>query len=360
MTTIQNKNLNSQRSETNVRLGQARRKADKGISDRLFDSETDLQNLLASVREKINLGQASSAKEEMLFVDRVIKSEWQNLRFAAESLIASERQVTDSALGSERAEADRISETTRLAQEESENSLEAINQFVAIVSHDLKNPLGAISMSAILIEQALEVGDLNANRLRRALDIIKKNSMGMDRMISDLLDVQRIKFGKLDLNRTPVGIFTLLTECHEMFGEIAAKKSISLQLSNEMDPAIIYDIDHDRILQALANLIGNALKFTQPGGAVSLSVVQTDADVRIHVKDSGPGISIGLMPHLFDRFSQGNRPHRTGLGLGLHISKAIVDAHGGKIEVNSEQGLGTEFVIVLPTNEIEIGHVTFS
>jgi len=360
LTTDRRENLNSHRSDTNVRLDRARKSADKGLTDKFLDSEIDVHKLLASVREKIDRGQAPSAGDEMRFVDRVIKSEWQKLRFAAESLIASERQVTDSALGSERDESDKITAVTRVAQVATETSLEAISQFVAIVSHDLKNPLGAISMSALLVEQALEDGDLSANKLRSAIDIIKRNSMGMDRMISDLLDVQRIKFGKLHLNRTHIQVAALLTECLEMFADIAAKKKITLQTLGEIDPSIVYDFDHDRILQALANLIGNALKFTQTGGAISLSAVQTGADIRICVKDNGPGISPALMPYLFDRFSQGSHPNRTGLGLGLHISKAIVESHGGEILVNSKPGEGAEFTVIFPPNQDKTGDLTFS
>lgn len=360
MTINRTENLNSFRSETNGRLERARKKADEGLSDKFIDSAADVQRLLDNVRQTIDRAETPNVCDQMHFVDRAIKSEWQKLHFAAGSLIASERQVTDSALGSERDESDRDSERARVTQAETEVSLDAISQFVAIVSHDLKNPLGAISMSAMLIERYLEAGDLDVNRLRSAIAIIKRNSIGMDRMISDLLDVQRIKFGKLNLNRTRIQVISLLSECLEMFGEIAARKSIKLEILNEIDPSVVYDFDHDRILQALANLVGNALKFTQAGGAISLSVEQTGSDIRIYVRDNGPGISKDLMPHLFDRFSQGSRSNRTGLGLGLHISKAIVESHGGKIWANSTQGEGTEFVIMFPPNQAKIDHLTFS
>lgn len=360
MTRIKKENLNSFRSETNVRLERARRIADESLSDKFIDSAADVQKLLDSVRETINCAQVSEAPDQMRIVDRAIRSEWKKLRFAAESLIASERQVTDSALGSERDESDKVSERARLMQAETEVSLDAISQFVAIVSHDLKNPLGAISMSAILIEQAMVTGDLNASQLRSAIEIIKRNSMGMDRMISDLLDVQRIKYGKLELNRTRIGVVSLLNECLEMFGEIAAGKSIKLGIFGEIDPAIVYDFDHDRILQALANLVGNALKFTRVGGVVSLSAERAGSGIWIYVKDNGPGISESLMPYLFDRFSQGDWSNRTGLGLGLHISKAVVESHGGKIWANSKQGEGAEFVIMFPANQAQLGHLTFS
>lgn len=326
MTKDEKEILNSFRSETNGRLKRARKRLDDILSNRILHSEADVKKLVDSVRETM----------------------------------ASERLVTDSALGFERDESDRDSERARLAHAETEVSLDTISQFVAIVSHDLKNPLAAISMSAMLIERYADDGDLNASRLRNAIEIIKRNSTGMDRMISDLLDVQRIKLGKMKLNRTRILIRSLLVECVEMFGEIAVRKSIKLEILGSIDPLLAYDFDYDRILQVLANLIGNALKFTQPGGAIGLSAEQAGADIWIHVRDNGPGISESLMPHLFDRFSQGNRPNRTGLGLGLHISKAIVESHGGRIWANSTQGKGTEFVIMFSPDLTKNEHLTFS
>jgi signal transduction histidine kinase len=169
----------------------------------------------------------------------------------------------------------------------------------------------------------------------------------MNHLIQDLLDVKRIENGHLAVEPRPVAALTLLTEAVELLRSLAAASALELLLdAPEELPQI--NADPLRIQQVLSNLIGNAIKFTPQGGHITLRGARIAEEVRVAVADSGPGIPAEQLPHIFGQFWQGRRSDRRGIGLGLVIAKGIVEAHNGRIWVESTVGEGSNFYFTLP------------
>jgi signal transduction histidine kinase len=170
----------------------------------------------------------------------------------------------------------------------------------------------------------------------------------MNHLIQDILDVTRIEGGHLSVEPARVPAGQLVLDCVDAQRPLVA--SASLDLHVDVGPGVP-DVwaDRDRALQVFENLIGNAAKFTKPGGRITAGAALGDRDVLFWVKDTGAGIAVEEMPHVFDRFWQAQKARRGGAGLGLQIVKGIVEAHGGRIWVESEVGVGTTFYFTLPT-----------
>ena len=215
------------------------------------------------------------------------------------------------------------------------------------MSHDLRNPLTGISMGAGLMRRSLLKDVIDKDALLKNVETIERSAAHMDRMISDLLDVERMANEKLVLNLKRIDLCALLQECKDLFAPVVLNKSFSMTIQPSSEP-VFANVDHDRILQVLSNLIGNALKFTPNGGVINISVTKQNSEVRISVTDNGPGIAEKKKTLIFERFSQLKTNDRRGLGLGLFISKWIVEAHKGRISVNSEVGKGSVFSFTLP------------
>lgn len=241
----------------------------------------------------------------------------------------------------------------RLLQE-AKTAVRARDETLAIVSHDLRNPLAAILANAGLLEKRLQ-GD-EGERLRQRAQAIRRSANRMNHMIRDLLDLARIEAGGLELAPEPQPVGPLLADALEMFLPLAAEKGLDLAVEPDLEgqglsagatPQIV--IDRERILQVLSNLLGNALKFTPSGGTIRVKPRMEDGLFSIGVLDDGCGIVPGALPRLFDRYWQG-RPEerRQGAGLGLYIARGIVEAHGGRIWALSEPGKGSAFWFTLP------------
>ncbi|WP_395850629.1 ATP-binding protein [Cystobacter fuscus] len=220
---------------------------------------------------------------------------------------------------------------------------QARDDVLAVVAHDLRNPLNAISLSAqTLLKHQLVVGD---KRLQGPLRIIRGSVERMNRLIQDLLNVSRMEAGRLAVETYPESAESLLLEALEEARPLASR----LQLSTDIAEVLPWvRVDRERILQVFSNLLGNALKFTPPGGRVTLGARAEGAVVRFWVSDTGPGIPPEAREHLFDRFWQMRHGDRRGAGLGLSIAKGLVEAHGGRIWVESEPGRGSTFSFVVP------------
>ncbi|HKO15577.1 MAG TPA: HAMP domain-containing sensor histidine kinase [Gemmatimonadaceae bacterium] len=216
-------------------------------------------------------------------------------------------------------------------------------ELLSIVSHELRNPLHTILMAAgTLLDIPLD----DAER-RRHLEIIYRSAGLMTRLLDDLLEVARLEAGHLPVSIACEDPGPMLEECCDALRMRAASAEVLLLL--ELTPELPMVLaDRARVAQVLENLVGNAIKFTAPNGTVRVRA-QPDGDhVRIAVADSGIGIAASDLPYIFDRFWQANRASRAGAGLGLAIVKGIVEAHAGRIWVESEEGKGSTFSFTLP------------
>jgi signal transduction histidine kinase len=171
----------------------------------------------------------------------------------------------------------------------------------------------------------------------------------MSRLIQDLLDVQRMDSGRLEIERRPVSARALLVDAHEMLRPLAEKEGISLTLAVPPELPTI-SADPNRLHQVLGNLVGNAIKFTPKHGSILLRGEEVEGEVRIEVSDTGPGISADQLPHVFGQFWQASRTDRRGIGLGLAIAKGIVESHDGRIWVESVLGEGSSFFFTVPVD----------
>jgi signal transduction histidine kinase len=163
----------------------------------------------------------------------------------------------------------------------------------------------------------------------------------------DLLDVTRLESGRLSIERERVSVSELVADCARAQMPLAARRSLALSFDVEPDLPDV-SADRNRLLQVFENLVGNAVKFTPPGGSIALGAARAGEEVRFSVSDTGPGISEEYLPHLFDRFWQGTRERRHGAGLGLAIVKGIVETHGGRVWAESVPERGATFCFTIP------------
>jgi PAS domain S-box-containing protein len=214
---------------------------------------------------------------------------------------------------------------------------------VSIVSHDLRNPLNAL----MLISSTLRADARENDRRRKQFEMMDRAVARMEHLIRDLLDMTRIESGHLSVDRAPRRVTNLLRDSMEMLEPVAAKASVQLGWGSS-DPELSVLCDQERIAEVLSNLVGNAIKFTPKGGAITVRGEQDGDDVCFSITDTGVGLSREQLGHVFERYWQAATTARKGTGLGLFITKGIVEAHGGRIWAESEVGLGTTFYFTLP------------
>jgi signal transduction histidine kinase/DNA-binding NarL/FixJ family response regulator len=228
-----------------------------------------------------------------------------------------------------------------------QRAAQARDDVLAIVSHDLRNPLHTIVLSASYLAEVF-LNDLPEAALQQT-QIIKRAVDRANRLIQDLLDISRLEAGGFSISAEATSPEVLLGDACEAMGSTASAAGVSLVCTADSD---LPDVraDRERLQQVFANLIGNAVKFTPSGGSVRVTASANGPfDVTFVVQDSGQGISAEHLPHIFDRFWQARHAMRTGAGLGLAIVKGIVEAHGGTISAKSIVGAGTEISFDLPT-----------
>jgi signal transduction histidine kinase len=213
------------------------------------------------------------------------------------------------------------------------------------VAHDLRNPLSALTTSTALIRRGMP--STAPVQVQSRLNSIERSAQRMNHLIQDLLDLARFQAGTLVLRQEQHGAQELLQEVLDSHAVLATEKHLRLQVE-PMDVDTWVRCDRDRMLQVFSNLVGNAIKFTPSGGAIVLAALAHGEGVEFSVRDTGPGISSEHLPRLFHRYFQVEPANRNGMGLGLSIVKAIVDAHGGTLSVESAPGHGTVFRFVLP------------
>ncbi len=212
---------------------------------------------------------------------------------------------------------------------------------LAIVSHDLRSPLGTILMQAEVLTDQPDHAKVGGQ--------IARSAQRMNRLIGDLLDASALNAGKLALDCRIHAVNDLLNEAVEMFRSQAESRGVEL-VGTALEPSAYVKCDSDRIVQVLSNLIGNAIKFTPRGGKVIAAVSRCDNGIEVEVTDTGRGIPPEQVPHLFDRFWRG-KAHRHGAGLGLFIARGIIASHGATLALDSKPGVGSRFSFRLPEVE---------
>ena len=239
----------------------------------------------------------------------------------------------------------------RQALQKSESELRTANrrkdEFLAMLAHELRNPLAPIATAAAL----LKLGASDEGRVRKASEVITRQVDHMTELVDDLLDVSRVTRGLVTLQEDTINLGSLLADAAEQVGSLteARRQHFTVQVPDEQ---LLVRGDRTRLIQVFSNILNNAAKYTPPGGHVSLSAAADDVHVVVTVDDDGIGIAPALLPHIFDLFTQAERsPDRSqgGLGLGLALVKSLLELQGGSVSAHSAGiGKGSRFTVSLP------------
>jgi len=355
--------LGTERHHTDESLRIERAKADKprgeGVAavDALADAVIDLararaDELLEAARAKTDRRSAMRAgergeedtalREERVRADELVREE----RARADEMVREERAEKANLLEIERADTDKDLRTERI---QSDVAVGTRDEFLALVSHDLRNMLATVVSFAELIEMSPTPDDRmvevhhHARRIHRA-------GVRMDRLIGDLVDLASIEAGRLTVTLELGDPRQVVTEAVDVFQLQATAANITL-VAELVEPIQRVGFDATRVLQVLSNLLSNAMKFTPAGGRITVQVACVRRELRFVVSDTGVGIPEDKLAVVFERFLQlPDRQHK-GHGLGLYISKCIVEGHDGHIWAESRPGQGSRFCFVLPLLE---------
>lgn len=331
--------VNSDRRQTDRRRAKLRKDRDLSTTP-----DTALLNQRSADDEEV---QSERAK-----VDAAIKEERTQKDKVLSEFLDRERQETDQSLSHERSQTDRaVQRSSRLLSDEigshnrTKKELTTRDELLAIVSHDLRNPIGSVLSCTDMLLTDPEYGGMGDD-LKHWIELIKRNAETSLRLIRDILDMERIGEGKLELQLNKQSLSRTMREAVEPFVHLASANRILLRISPSED--VLASFDRDRIAQVLSNLIGNALKFTPEAGSVTLSVRKEANEAIVAVRDTGTGIPDEEKERIFNRYTQIGKKDRRGLGLGLYISKMLIEAHGGRLWVTSAPDKGSIFQFSLP------------
>jgi signal transduction histidine kinase len=281
----------------------------------------------------------AALEQERLTADDKVTDEREERMRALANLLRLEREHTDEQLLIERTRGDAV--------------VAARDDFMGMVSHDLRTLLGGIALTAE--RQIRSAGDdVTGRRDLEAAERIQRLCARMNRLIGDLVDVTSIEAGRLAIAPIEQDAQALIRDTLEAFQPAASARGVVLTTTSTSGP-MLASFDHERILQVLANLVSNAIKFSAEGGEISVEVESAEDEIRFAVVDAGAGIARDDLKSVFERFWQGSQSDRRGLGLGLFISKCIVEAHGGRIWADSEVGKGSTFRFTLPRADAPVG-----
>ena len=318
-------------------IDRARARADKVLAKARANTDRQAGRINARSSEIVARSRSledQAVREERADADATLRTE----RAEHVALLSIERNETDKDLVSERARSD--------------DALATRDAFLGVVSHDLRNMLTSMIGYATLIAKDVSLED-HVERIRTNTQRIHRSGARMNRLIGDLVDVASIEAGALAVAREVGDPVQVVTEAVDAFQAQASARDISLVLEIASSPSLIA-FDPARILQVLTNLLSNAIKFTPANGKVVVGVERIGDEMRLAVSDTGPGIPTDQLETVFARFVQVTKNDRRGVGLGLYISKSIVQGHGGRIWAESTMGQGSTFFITLPIdNELE-------
>src|SRR5581483_7110167 len=222
------------------------------------------------------------------------------------------------------------------------------SDFFSMMSHELRTPLTSIKEGIGLLLEG--VGGTVTDKQRRLLTILAEESQRLISLVNSLLDLSKMEAGMMTYHLQPASLSSVIDRAVTELGPLAEAKRIKIE-ARIREPIPLVKMDPDRILQALRNLVGNAVKFTPDGGRVTLQAAQKNGSVEVAVSDTGPGIAADDLPMIFDKYRQGSSKSAymlRGTGLGLAIVKHIITSHGGQVWVESEAGQGSSFIFVLP------------
>ena len=316
-------------------IDKARAIADAAVKAERKKTDKEARLPVRPVKKGALVGQRAAADKavrgQRATADDALRSDLKNRADALEALLVNERAATDAYLMTERVRSDK--------------DVSHRDDFLGMVAHDVRNLLHGVVLNLELLAPAAAV-EPDAQRAG-ATARIRRDVARMNRLIGDLVDVTSIDAGKLAM--APVGgdAAGLMAEAADTFQPAALQKGVSLRADVPAGPLRAF-FDRDRILQVFANVIANAIKFTASGGEVRVGVDAVPGALRFRVSDTGPGIPAGMLDAVFERFWQVGKDDRRGMGLGLYISRCIVEAHGGRIWAESEVGAGSRFYFTVP------------
>ncbi|MCA1559671.1 MAG: HAMP domain-containing histidine kinase [Actinobacteria bacterium] len=349
----------SERAQTDDSLRVEREKADHALEEELaaIDEIADAvisrararaDAVLAAARTKTDRQPAltgASAQSptiietERRLADEVLREE----RADADETLLDEREAHAARLSTEREETDKHLFTERAR---SDDALATRDEFLGVVSHDLRNMLNAVvGFASVIAEEVSQEHHVEA--VRRHAQRIQRSGARMSRLVGDLVDVASIEAGRLAVRCESGDPTEVVTEAVETFQAHASASGVALA-SEIVPPLPLAAFDPARLLQVFANLLSNAIKFTPAGGDVVVHVERVGDHIQFAVSDTGPGIPPDGLEAVFVRFLQLNKNDRRGVGLGLYIAKSIVQGHGGRIWAESRIGEGSTFYFTLP------------
>ncbi|WP_438018642.1 ATP-binding protein [Sorangium sp. So ce315] len=233
-------------------------------------------------------------------------------------------------------------EEVQAAREAAYRAVAARDELMGIVAHDLRNPLGAITLKAALLRKTSDL-----EKVRQHAESIEHVAQRMARLIRTVLDATTMEASQLTVTPAPCAVDELVRETLDVFAPLAESRQIRFE-QRVGEPGLVIHAERERVLQVLSNLLGNALSFTPQGGRVTLTVDRAGTMARFTVADTGPGIPREHLETIFQRFWKDDVRGKRGTGLGLYIARGIIDAHGGRIWVESEVGRGARFCFTLP------------
>lgn len=313
--------------ETDATLDHAREREDRGLGEERRQEDERISPT-ARVRADRSRADADLVRSRGK-MDAVLQDERVRRQIAVGRLLLAERQQTDSRLLVERTRAD--------------DDLTRRDEFLAMLSHDMRSLLGTIALSATVLEGQQHT----PSAVARCTSSIQRATAQMSRLVADLLDVASLDAGKFILVRGLHDAGRIVREAADAFAPTAHENQLALAVDVPGDQ-LMADCDPDRIAQVLANLLGNAVKFTRPNGTIGMGVALREGEICFHVSDTGQGIPAEKLETIFDRYSQLGGPDRPGRGLGLYISQHIIAAHGGRIWAESIVGQGSTFHFTVP------------